>query len=120
MAYSRFTERFRRAAFFALGSLLLFLVAETVNFNREAWLGVTPGYAPHNFSFNLSFYLPMMVVSNVLAFTAVVYYIRSLRAARKKGLRPRALEWMTVLPIIPVLYFDAMAVLFILWLVTGD
>ncbi len=44
-------------------SFLIFLVAQIVNLNRQAWLGIQPGYAPHNFAFNLSFYGPAMLLA---------------------------------------------------------
>jgi len=120
MATSRLRERFRRAAVFAMGSLFLFLAAETLNFNREAWLGVTPGYDSDSLSFTFWFYLPMMLVSNALAITAVVFYIRSMRTMRRNGIRLRALEWMTVLPILPILWFDVRIILLALWVAVGD
>ncbi|MBN2565353.1 MAG: hypothetical protein JXB46_06550 [Candidatus Eisenbacteria bacterium] len=105
---------FFRTLVFSVGSLLVMVIAETVNFNREAWFGVTPVYAPHNFSFNLSFFLPMMLLSVVFAVASPVYYIRSLRALRRDGPRPRAREWATVLPAAPTFAGIVIFVLFVI------
>jgi hypothetical protein len=113
-------EQYGRTLIFAVGSLLVFLIVETVNFNREAWLGITPGYAPHNFGFNVSFYMPSMIVSSGLAIMSVVYYIRSMRVLRRNGLRPRVLEWATVLPIGPILMLNVMVILFIIRISVED
>jgi hypothetical protein len=118
MVQLRLRERFGRVAVFAFSSMFLFILAETVNQNREAWLGVKPGYAPHNFSFNLMYYGPAMLVSTGLAITSVVYYIISMNSMRKNRLRPKALEWMAILPITPIVIFDAWVIVFAVQLAT--
>ena len=49
---------------FATSCFLLHCVAQVVNYHREPWLGIKPGYAPHNFAFNLGFYLPSVLLSS--------------------------------------------------------
>ncbi len=99
--------RFALTLGLAVGSLFLLLGVEVVNQNRESWLGVQPGYAPHNFAFNLSFYLPVLLLSTALALLAFTLYCTGLRALRRLDERPGRKEWLTILPALPVLCFSS-------------
>lgn len=67
------------------------------------WFGVLPGYAPHNFAFNIGIILPLIVISSVLA-VIVLCRVLSKRNKRKNNLD----KYLTILFSLPVL-------LFILW-----
>ena len=114
-----FRERFGRVLFFSAGSFLVLAIAEIVNYNRAAWLGIDPRSAPQNFSFNVSFYIPMMLASVVLALISIVYFIRSMWRLRRTESRPRVREWVTILPIAPILWYGVLFVLFIVRIVLG-
>lgn len=47
----------------ALTSFILLTFTLLINYFREPLLGVKEGYAPHNFSFNLLFFLPAILTS---------------------------------------------------------
>ena len=47
----------------ALTSFILLALALLINYFREPLLGVKVGYAPHNFSFNFLFFLPVIFTS---------------------------------------------------------
>ena len=105
--------RFALTLGFAVGSFLLLTVLEVVNQNRLSWLGVQPGYAPHNFAFNLSFYLPVLLLSTVLALLASTLYFTGLRARRHLDERAARGERLSILPALPVLCFVLLKVLWV-------
>ncbi len=47
----------------AFGSLGILILTLLVNFLREPLLGVKEGYAPHNFGFNVMFFIPSMLIA---------------------------------------------------------
>jgi len=80
-------------AVFTFGYFVFVLV---VNEFRYELFGIVPGYAPHNFSFNLSFFLPSMVLLLIGALIVVV------RFKHKATTRER--NWRLVL-VSPVIVF---------------
>ena len=44
-------------------AFILFVLIFFINYFRFELLGIVPGYAPHNFVFNLSFFLPALFIS---------------------------------------------------------
>ena len=95
---------------FATAAFLLLAGVEIVNLNRQAWLGIEPGYAPHNFAFNLVFFIPGLVVSTLLALTAFALYLTLIRARRRHRQKLTWMEGLTILPAVPVLLFDSLLV----------
>lgn len=47
----------------AFASLSILILAIVVNHLREPLLGIKEGYAPHNFGFNIMFFLPSMLTA---------------------------------------------------------
>jgi hypothetical protein len=61
MLESSKSKKIKRAVWnFRLGlfTFILFVAVMTINYFREELFGIVPGYAPHNFSFNLTFFIP--------------------------------------------------------------
>lgn len=54
---------------FAIGLLVITLI---VNEYRFELFGIRPGYAPHNFGFNMFFFLPSTLISLVSALIVLV------------------------------------------------
>ncbi|HCO68164.1 MAG TPA: hypothetical protein DIT04_10485 [Dysgonomonas sp.] len=52
-------------------SLIIFIGVQILNFFRQELFGVVPGYAPHNFSFNLLIYIPANIISLVLSIVVI-------------------------------------------------
>ncbi len=94
-------------------SFLIFLVAQIVNLNRQAWLGIQPGYAPHNFVFNLSFYGPAMLLAILFCFASIILYVTGLWSSKRNKQRISIRAYLTVLPSLPVFLF---AILLAIWL----
>ena len=76
-----------------------------------------PGNYGHNFSFNLSFYIPATLLSSFLALISVIFYFRSLRTLRRNNSHPSLRERLTILAVAPVLMFDTLLALFIIRLI---
>ncbi|MCX7550124.1 hypothetical protein [Xanthomarina sp. F2636L] len=57
-----------RMAFASLGILILALV---INEFREPLFGIKKGYAPHNFGYNFTFFLPSMLIVIGLGFVVI-------------------------------------------------
>ncbi len=111
--------RFALTLGLAVGSFFLLLGVEVVNQNRESWLGVQPGYAPHNFAFNLSFYLPVLLLSTALALFAFTLYFTGLKALRRLDEPTTRSERLSILPALPVLCFALLKLLWVGLLVIG-
>ena len=47
----------------AFGSLGILIIALSINYFREPLLGIKEGYAPHNFGFNVLFFIPAMLTA---------------------------------------------------------
>ncbi len=109
-------RRFGLALSFSAVGFSLYAAAQVVNFYREPWLGIEPGYAPHNFAFNLSFFIPMILLSTLLVLFALFLYVRSLLALRRRGQVARWRELAVILPGAPVLMFDFFWVRFVIQL----
>jgi hypothetical protein len=82
-------------------SFLVFLVAQIVNLNRQAWLGIEPGYAPHNFAFNLSFYGPVMLLALLLCVASIILYVAGIRRSKRDKQRIPIKAYLTILPSLP-------------------
>ena len=80
-------RQFGLALAFGISGLLVFCVAQVINYYREPWLGVVPGNDAHNFAFNLSLYIPATLLSSGLALISVIFYHRSLRTLRRNNSR---------------------------------
>ena len=55
----------------AIGTLLL-LLAFILGFFRQQLFGVIPGYAPHNFAFNVILIFPLVFFSLLICFIVVI------------------------------------------------
>lgn len=60
----------------AFGSLAILIIALGVNFFREPLFGIKEGYAPHNFGFNIIFFLPSMVIALGLGLVVITRTIK--------------------------------------------
>ena len=118
MSASGTKTRFRVTLSLGLIGFALLSLAQVVNYYREPWLGVQPGYAPHNFAFNLAFYIPSILVSTAFALSAMFFYLQSLIRLKRRSEIPRGLERLTILPTLPVLAFDLLLVVFLVRVVS--
>ncbi|EDM45099.1 hypothetical protein SCB49_03224 [unidentified eubacterium SCB49] len=55
----------------AVASLTILIFTLLVNEFREPLLGIKKGYAPHNFSFNIMFFLPSMLAAVGFGFAVI-------------------------------------------------
>ena len=113
-------RRFGLVLGLAASSLLVFCAAQVVNYYREPWLGIVPGVAGHNFSFNLVFYIPATIISSCLALISAILYLRSLRTLRRTDACPSLWERATILPVVPILIFDGLFALFMIRVVMSS
>lgn len=60
-------------------SCVIFISVYIINIYREELFGVIPGYGPHNFGFNILFYIPLNVLSLTLSIYAIFQAIRKWR-----------------------------------------
>ena len=110
-------RRFGLVLAFGASGFLIFCAAQVINYYREPWLGIVPGYAPHNFAFNLSFYIPSVLLSTCLVLISAIFYFHSVRTLRRNNSHPSLWEHATILPVAPVLIFDGLLALFIVRLI---
>lgn len=77
-------------------SVLSLITAFALNYFRTELFGVIKGYAPHNFGFNMIYFLPLILLSLLSAFVSLIW----LGNQWKK--RPnRKLKWLTMILSIP-------------------
>ncbi|MFT0715209.1 hypothetical protein [Flagellimonas lutimaris] len=50
----------------AIGGFGILIIALLINYLREPLFGIKEGYAPHNFGFNFTFFLPSMLTALIL------------------------------------------------------
>ena len=60
-----------KALRYSIYSITLLLFSFLLSYFRVPLLGISPGYAPHNFSFNVGVYGPMQFVSMVLSVISI-------------------------------------------------
>ncbi|MBR8538340.1 hypothetical protein KDU71_22405 [Carboxylicivirga sediminis] len=66
----------RRTMKFSIIVFILFITAWTINIFREELFGIVPGYAPHNFGFNVMFFGPInlfVFISSFIVLMLVIY-----------------------------------------------
>lgn len=87
----------------------LFVLLLTLNYFRLELLGIVPGYAPHNFGFNILFFLPTLIV--ILIISGLV--IGGVLGQWKKIARPRnkLIPLLLTVPIV-ALFFLRLALIF--------
>jgi len=76
---------------FAIG---LFLITFVINEFRYELFGIRPGYAPHNFGFNMLFFLPSTVISLICALIVLI--------RKSKQEIPKA-KFYSILIVVPIL-----------------
>ena len=76
---------------FATGLLLITLM---INECRFELFGIRPGYAPHNFGFNIFFFFPSTLISLICALTVLV---------RKPNIEIKKAKFYSVLLVLPIL-----------------
>lgn len=68
------TEKSKKGYFnFALSIFLvgLFVFVLLINAFRKELFGIEPGYAPHNFGFNVTFFIPSMILIMILSIIVI-------------------------------------------------
>lgn len=75
----------------------LLIIALVVNYFRLEWLGVVPGYAPHNFSFNVVFFIPIVLTS-----TLISYFVAGQTLMNWRRLPNIGIKFLTVLMTAPI------------------
>lgn len=62
----------RSIAKWAIAAMVLFIAGLTLNYFSEPLLGYKEGLVGHNFSFNMMFFIPIMMSAVFISFIAVV------------------------------------------------
>jgi hypothetical protein len=79
-------------------AFLLFILAEILNNYRSVIFNVTPGSAPQNFFFNMSFFIPI----NVIAFTlCIIMFFRTVKYWNIW--KSRKLKYLVILLTLPII-----------------
>jgi hypothetical protein len=81
---------------FSFFSILALITALLLNYFRTELFGVIKGYAPHNFGFNMTYFLPLIFLSLLSAFVSLVW-LRNQWKNRKNG----KLKWLTLILNLP-------------------
>ncbi|MFY1047603.1 hypothetical protein [Chryseobacterium sp. GP-SGM7] len=89
---------------------LAFALIFIFGYYRFAWFGVLPGYAPHNFGFNVLVILPLLVITSVFS-VIVLSRVLSNRNKRKNNLD----KYLTILLTLPILFFILRFVILMIW-----
>lgn len=93
----------------AITSLVFFIVVLTINYFRLALFGVVPGYAPHNFSFNLLFFIP---TNFLILIMALIVITRILNNWNNWGsLKERIIPLGLTIPIVGLWIFQIVRIL---------
>ena len=58
----------RKLLCWAISADALLITTLVVNYFRFDWFGIVPGYAPHNFSFNVVFFIPVVFTAALIAY----------------------------------------------------
>jgi hypothetical protein len=72
------TEKSKKGYFnFALSIFIvgLFVFILLINAFRKELFGIEPGYAPHNFGFNVTFFIPSMMLIGILSLIVIARVI---------------------------------------------
>jgi hypothetical protein len=87
----------------------LFSIALILNYFRYELFGVVPGYAPHNFSFNFSIFIPLTVSALLLSthvnFRVLLYW------SDRPNLLQKLLALLLTTPIIVLFFYMIFATL---------
>lgn len=94
------TKSERNNLILAIISVLSLCIALILNFFRTEWFGVIKGYAPHNFGFNIIYFLPLIFIHFLTAGIALIWLL--LKWDSRKNL---IIKWITFLLIMPAVAF---------------
>jgi len=74
------------------------IIALILNYFRTEWFGVIKGYAPHNFGFNFTYFLPLIFLSLVTAFISMVWLFSKWKIRQNK-----IYKWITLVLFLPTI-----------------
>jgi hypothetical protein len=84
-------------------SFVSLVVVLAINHFREELFGIVPGYAPHNFSFNVSFFIPATLV---ILITSLISIVGTLYNWNKwRSLKYRMVPLVLTMPIVGLFLF---------------
>jgi hypothetical protein len=89
-------EKLNRYLYLSIISFFLLLIAQIANVFRQELFGIVPGYAPHNFSFNLAFFIPI----NLLALIIGIYVFSKTIKFKRKNKKVVISLLLSILPIL--------------------
>jgi hypothetical protein len=92
------TKSERNNLILSIISVLALGIALLLNYYRTEWFGVIKGYAPHNFGFNLIYFIPLLFVHYATAGISLFWLL--LRWDSRFNIK---IKWVTVLLIIPAI-----------------
>ena len=84
---------------FSIVSFTLLLAALILNYLRTELFGVVKGYAPHNFGFNVIYFIPLTFLSVLTAIISVTWLFGNWSKRRNRNIK-----WITLLLILPVIF----------------
>jgi hypothetical protein len=90
----------RRLFRWAIVADSLLVTALIVNYFRFELFGIVPGYAPHNFSFNITFFIPAVLTSALISIFVTVTVLLAWRSL--PSLRVKLITVLMTIPI-PIL-----------------
>lgn len=82
----------------------LFIAVLTVNYFRAELFGIIPGYAPHNFGFNMLFFIPVNIFLMFCSLFVVIKTASSLSDKSDRDLKVQSL--CLTLPILALMMFQ--------------
>ncbi len=101
------TKRKRRfTAIWVISSLspLLVILEQILSAFRKELLGLDPGVAGHNFSYNFRFFFPVVILSLLLSLVALILFLRTRDSVKSSGDSLTRLECLSPIPaLIPLL-----------------
>lgn len=72
---------------FSIVSVITLMIALILNYFRTELFGVVKGYAPHNFGFNMTIFMPLSLLSFLTGIVSIIWLINKWRKRQNTGLK---------------------------------
>lgn len=79
-------------------SLFSLIAALILSYYKTELFGIIKGYAPHNYSFNLTYFIPLILLSIVTAFVSLIWLRNNWKLRQNIKLK-----WITMLLSLPAI-----------------
>jgi len=81
-------------------SLVSLTTALLLNYFRTELFGVVKGYAPHNFSFNITYFFPLSIISILTSLVSLIWLKNKWKHRQNK-----TVKWITLSMSLPAICF---------------